>query len=142
MLEQPMHPFTGIMETMPDDIQDYRFAGPTGECLCGSTMFMMIAQFDLEQRLPGWYLTDGMCVKCSAVVTLPTPVDDLPPVPEECDLYEPPFTRVNLNLTCPSCGSSEDTVVDEYETGPWDICYNMACLGTNWNPVVPMQDEV
>lgn len=64
-----LHPFAGLMEPVDD------FRGvPTVECVCGSGMFLAWVRFDEDTRLPGFYLTDGLCEK-GHLVTLPTPVD-------------------------------------------------------------------
>lgn len=52
---------------------DYRGV-PTYVCPCGSDLFLMAAKFD-ETQLPGWYLLDGVCAHCGALVTLPCPAD-------------------------------------------------------------------
>lgn len=89
-------PFQSVAEAT----EDYRWAGPTSECMCGGTMFLLMVAFDPEERLPGFYITDAMCMKCKALVRVPTPVDDLPAP----DKGQGP-------LTCPDCGSDEDVVV-------------------------------
>lgn len=53
--------------------EDYRFAGPVQECLCGGDMFHVLASFD-EAGEVAYYLLDGVCWSCGAVVTLPTPI--------------------------------------------------------------------
>ena len=60
---------------MDSDTSDYR-GFPTFQCPCGCDLFSIIARFDTETRLPGYYLTDGACVKCGAMVTVPCPVDE------------------------------------------------------------------
>ena len=56
--------------------EDYRFLGPTGECLCGSTLFIALVEFD-EDGAVASYFTDGLCASCHAVVTLVTEADRL-----------------------------------------------------------------
>jgi hypothetical protein len=64
-------PYTALNE-MGD--ADYR-GQPTFCCPCGCEWFIMCVQFDVDERLPGFYLTDGLCAACGSLVTLPTPVD-------------------------------------------------------------------
>lgn len=64
-----MHPFVALMEP----VEDFRGV-PTCECVCGSRMFLAWCMFDEDTRLPGFYLTDGLCEK-GHLVTLPTPID-------------------------------------------------------------------
>lgn len=56
--------------------EDYRFLGPTGECLCGSTMFIALIEFD-DGGAVASYFTDGLCAFCHAEVTLVTEADRL-----------------------------------------------------------------
>ena len=126
------HPFDSLTKGVQGD---HRWAGPTLECMCGCTMFMMLAVFDEDTRLPGFFLTDGMCVSCNALVRLPTPIDeapdggliaDLPPVTMPVEMPEP--MAITLDLTCPQCGSDEDTVVmGEDEAGVWARCGRSTC---------------
>lgn len=53
---------------------DYR-GQPTFMCACGCEWFIMCTIFDADTRLPGFYLLDGLCAACGALVTLPTPAD-------------------------------------------------------------------
>lgn len=57
--------------------QDYRFMGPTTVCPCGGDLFHVVASFD-DDREVAFYLLDGLCWACGALVTLPTPVDEDP----------------------------------------------------------------
>ncbi len=50
---------------------DYR-GMPTYVCPCGYDMFLIATRFD-ETQLPAWYLLDGVCVSCGALVTVPCP---------------------------------------------------------------------
>lgn len=52
---------------------DYRWVGPTHECLCGENLFQIVAAFDNRQVC--FYLTEGICWSCGAKVTLPTEID-------------------------------------------------------------------
>jgi len=52
---------------------DYRGV-PTYVCPCGCDLFLMAAKFD-ETQLPAFYILDGMCAACAALVTLPCPAD-------------------------------------------------------------------
>lgn len=56
-----------------DDRADYR-GMPTYVCPCGYDMFLIATRFD-ETQLPAWYLLDGICVACGALVTVPCPHD-------------------------------------------------------------------
>lgn len=62
--------------TTLNDMGDADYRGqPTFICPCGCEWFIMCAVFDIDERLPGFYLTDGLCASCGSLVTLPTPVD-------------------------------------------------------------------
>ena len=52
---------------------DYR-GMPTYVCPCGSDLFLIAVRFD-ETQLPAWYLLDGVCTHCGAVVSVPCPTD-------------------------------------------------------------------
>ena len=118
------HPFYSILEGISGD---YRWAGPSGECLCGNTMFAMVAVFDPNTRLPGYYLTDGMCVSCNALVRLPTPIDtwaDGRPMLALGDMAVP----VTVDLRCPVCGSDDNTLVIDDSAGVvMAVCQSLMC---------------
>lgn len=63
---------------------DYR-GMPTYVCPCGHDLFLMAARFD-ETQLPAFYLLDGMCAHCGALVTLPCPADGPDPMEKFDDL--------------------------------------------------------
>ena len=136
-------PFRDMLKKKHHEVrQDYRFMGPTSECLCGNGLFVVLAQYDMETRLPTWYVTDGMCVDCYSLVRLPTPVDEVAwsnsaPLPE--DLKEQPeIVEVTLDLTCPMCGSDEYTVVtyDAWGSPTYAQCEFATCDGeVEWYPV-------
>ena len=65
------HPFVQMLD---GPTADYRSL-PTFACPCGATWVYMLARFDEDTRLPGLYLTDGLCAYCGSLITLPTPVD-------------------------------------------------------------------
>ena len=68
----------GLGAAVSDDwdvTADYRGI-PSFQCPCGSDLFNIVARFDEETRLPGFYLTDGLCWECGSLVTVPTPVDE------------------------------------------------------------------
>lgn len=66
------HPF----HALEDPIRaDYRGI-PTHECPCGSNWILMCAVFDPDTKLPGFYMLDGMCASCGALLTIATPVDE------------------------------------------------------------------
>lgn len=54
---------------------DYR-GFPSTVCPCGCDTFIACVKFDDEERLPVWYLLDGVCAMCGSLVTLPTPIDN------------------------------------------------------------------
>jgi hypothetical protein len=58
-----------------DVTADYRGL-PAFQCPCGCDLFNIVARFDEETRLPGFYLTAGLCWSCGSLVTVPTPVDE------------------------------------------------------------------
>jgi hypothetical protein len=61
---------------MAIDLRTADFRGlPTFACLCGGNTFKILAVFDEETRLPGWYSLTGFCAACGAAVTVPCPVD-------------------------------------------------------------------
>ena len=53
--------------------EDYRFAGPVQECLCGCNSFHIVATFDSDGDI-ATYVLDGLCWSCGAVVLLPTAI--------------------------------------------------------------------
>jgi hypothetical protein len=44
-------------------------------CPCGCEWLVMCFSYDPVERLPGFYLLDGMCAACGALLTLATPLD-------------------------------------------------------------------
>ena len=85
--------------------------GPSFTCVCGCDMFDVPVVFNRETRLVGGYLTHGRCVACKAKVMMPTPIDVAPEGGLMIDQPEPAIP-VTLDLTCPECGSTENTIVD------------------------------
>ena len=87
-IEPPAHPFPkGFIIN-----GDYRDMGPTLECPCGSDGFYILAMFD-EDRSIGGYFTDGLCAECGCLVKVATQADDemfSEPIDYE-DLIEPPL---------------------------------------------------
>lgn len=67
-----MHP---ALRPFASTSADYR-GEPLLECVCGCDMFIIIARFDPETRLPGFYLTDALCAACGSLLTAPTPIDE------------------------------------------------------------------
>lgn len=67
-----------------DDRADYRGV-PTYVCPCGYDMFLIAARFD-ETQQPAWYLLDGVCASCGALVTVPCPADGGDPLEVNDDL--------------------------------------------------------
>lgn len=68
-------PWSDLLGKIPDG-PDYKFAGPTHECLCGNDLLVVLATFH-DGGISG-YVTDGRCVSCGAHLMLPTEVDDEP----------------------------------------------------------------
>jgi glycerol uptake facilitator-like aquaporin len=66
-----MDPLVGIMT--PLNGPDYTWAGPTHECLCGCSLFHVLAAFD--QGEVSYYVLEGICYSCGGKVTLPCPLD-------------------------------------------------------------------
>lgn len=67
------HPF----HALEDPIRaDYRGI-PTHECPCGSNWILVCAVFNQETKLPGFYMLDGMCACCGALLTIATPIDEM-----------------------------------------------------------------
>jgi hypothetical protein len=44
-------------------------------CPCGCEFLVMCFSYDPVERLPGFYLLDGMCAACGALLTLATPLE-------------------------------------------------------------------
>ena len=96
-------------------------------------MFAMLAVFDEDTRLPGFFLTDGLCVSCNSLVRLPTPIDQAPDGTLVIDL-PPKVVPMTLDLTCPQCLSDEDTVVVSDEAGQvWAKCQRTQCVPVFFN---------
>lgn len=71
-INQPSdHPFWDVVPTGMD-LRGF----PTTECLCGGQMFYALVWFD-QERAVGGYILDGLCANCRALVTLPTPIDEV-----------------------------------------------------------------
>lgn len=66
------HPFVFLTEPAGADWR----GTPTMVCPCGNDMLAIVARFDRYTRLPAFYLLDGACACCGALLTLPTPIDD------------------------------------------------------------------
>lgn len=67
-------PWSYLFDHLAEGGPDYRFAGPTRVCLCGSDMFGVIVTFD-ENRCVAGYLLDARCMGCGAHVIAPTEGD-------------------------------------------------------------------
>lgn len=67
-----LHPFQALSAEPTADLRGM----PTFMCPCGSDLFTIVAKFDPDTRLPGFYLLDGMCVACGSLATMPTPIDE------------------------------------------------------------------
>ena len=61
---------------------DHRWAGPTHECLCGSSLFLLLASF--HENKVGMYFLEMMCANCGALLIAPTEIDQPRPEPGEC----------------------------------------------------------
>lgn len=66
---QPIETIFGDQAT-----NDYRWVGPTHVCVCGCSLFHVVASFD--EGVVAFYFTTAMCVGCGALVTVPTEVDE------------------------------------------------------------------
>lgn len=71
---------------------DYRSMGPTMECPCGNDGFYILATFDDDRSVAG-YFTDALCAECGALLKAPTQADvEMFPKPIDYeDLIEPPM---------------------------------------------------
>ena len=61
------------LHTPSESLEDYRFAGPVSECICGCASFHILATFDSDGEI-ATYVLDGLCWSCGAVVLLPTAI--------------------------------------------------------------------
>ena len=48
---------------------------PTHACVCGSALFLVRCMFE-DKEISLWF-TDAECALCGALVTVPTPVDEV-----------------------------------------------------------------
>jgi hypothetical protein len=78
------HPLPWFSHLNEQPSADYRGA-PTYVCPCGSDMFLIAARFD-DTQLPAWYLLDGVCAHCGALVTLPCPANGPDPLEVNDDM--------------------------------------------------------
>lgn len=69
-------PWSKLFDHLAEAGPDYRWAGPTLECLCGSDMFGLIVSFD-ESRCVATYFTDARCMHCGAYLIAPTEADNV-----------------------------------------------------------------
>ena len=118
---------------MADEREDYQWMGPAFKCVCGCDMFSIITSFDRDTRLPGFYLLDGMCCDCGALVKMPTPMDEAPEGGLMIDQPEPAIPVV-IDMTCPQCVSAENTVIIEEHEAPFDPAAK--CLNADCQPVL------
>lgn len=68
-------PWSFLFDHLAEGGPDYRFAGPTLQCLCGSDMFGLIVTFD-ENRCVATYFLDARCMHCGAHLIAPTEGDE------------------------------------------------------------------
>ena len=97
-IEPPAHPFP---KGFPINY-DYRGMGPTLECPCGSDGFYILAMFDEDRAVAG-YFTDGLCAECNSLLKVPTQADDptfKKPIEFE-DLIEPPLNNPAFEIDDP-----------------------------------------
>lgn len=67
-------PWSHLFNHLAEGGPDYRWAGPTLRCCCGSDMFGLIVSFD-ESRCVATYFTDARCMHCGAYLIAPTEAD-------------------------------------------------------------------
>lgn len=67
-------PWSHIFTDLEEDGPDYRWAGPTHQCLCGNESFATVVIF--HERQVGMYFTDVRCLACGAFLIAPTEADD------------------------------------------------------------------
>jgi len=70
-------PWSKLFDHLAEGGPDYRWAGPTSVCLCGSDMLGIIASFD-DSRCVATDVTDDRCMSCGAHLIAPTEVDNVP----------------------------------------------------------------
>ena len=121
------------MDAKPDKHPDYTWMGPAFKCVCGCDMFSIIASFDRDTRLPGFYLLEGMCAECNGIVKMPTPMDEAPEGGLMIDQPEPAIPVV-IDMTCPQCVSDENTVIIEDHEAPWEPAAK--CLNVDCQPIL------
>lgn len=63
-----------VNEALGGSGPDYRWAGPTHECLCGNSLMHALVMFD-EGKV-AFYFLDIVCANCGAQLIAPTEVDD------------------------------------------------------------------
>lgn len=68
-----VRPWSELFETLESDAPDYRWAGPTHECLCGGDLFAVAARF-YEGKV-AFYFTDARCLTCGSHLRAPTEAD-------------------------------------------------------------------
>jgi len=64
------------IEMFLDYTQDYRWAGPTMQCICGQRLFLLIGALDPETREIGMRFTEAICCECGALVRMATGADE------------------------------------------------------------------
>jgi len=80
------HPFPSGWEITADN----RELGPTLFCACGGDGFYILAMFDEDRAVAG-YFTDALCASCGTLLKAPTQADDevFPREFSESDFFEP-----------------------------------------------------
>lgn len=53
------------------DGPDLLFMGPSDQCVCGSDLFHILAWFNEDREIAG-YFTEGCCASCGALVRMVT----------------------------------------------------------------------
>jgi len=64
-----------LLLSQEQDGDDYRWAGPTSTCLCGSELWHAVVWFDPVEREVSGRFIEVACVNCGSICKSPTPVD-------------------------------------------------------------------
>ena len=67
-----VHSIAELFQVEPGG-DDLLWAGPTHECLCGNSVFHVLAWFS-DYEIHG-YMTEAVCAFCGSSLRVPTPLD-------------------------------------------------------------------